>query len=42
MPYYEAVYPALTPEQFRKFRRQMDAICTAVQNLIHHVEANVK
>jgi len=42
MPYYEAVYPALTPEQFRDFRRQMDAICTAVQNLIHHVEANVK
>ncbi len=42
MPYYEAVYPALTPEQFRDFRRQMDTICTAVQNLIHHVEVNVK
>ncbi len=42
MPYYESVYPALTPEQFRDFRRQMDAICTAVQNLIHHVEVNVK
>ncbi len=42
MPYYEAVYPALTPEQFRDFRRQMETICTAVQNLIHHVEVNVK
>jgi len=42
MPYYEAIYPALTPEQFRDFRRQMEAICTAVQNLIHHVEVNVK
>lgn len=42
MPYYEAVFPALTPEQFRDFRRQMDTICTAVQNLIHHVEVNVK
>lgn len=42
MPYYEAVYPVLTSDQMQDFRRQMDAICTAVQNLIHHVEANVK
>lgn len=42
MPYYEAVYPALTAEQMQDFRQQMDAICTAVQNLIHHVEVNVK
>ena len=42
MPYYEAVYPALTSEQMQDFRHQMDAICIAVQNLIHHVEANVK
>lgn len=42
MPYYEAVYSVLTSDQMQDFRRQMDAICTAVQNLIHHVEANVK
>lgn len=42
MPYYEAVYPSLSSEQMQNFRNQMNAICVAVQDLIHHVEVNVK
>lgn len=39
-PYYEAVFPDLTPVQRDYLRQQMDSICTAAQNLYHQVERN--
>lgn len=40
-PYYEAVFPDLTPVQRDYLRQQMDSICTAAQNLYHQVEGKI-
>ena len=37
-PYYEAVYPTITPEQLDYLREQMNLICSAADNLYNTVE----
>lgn len=41
-PYYEAVFPALTPAQLGYLRQQTDSICFAAETLLNQVERMAK
>jgi len=41
-PYYEAIFPMITPEQLDYFRQQMRCIHADIDNLIKKVEGKLK
>ncbi len=42
MPYYEVIFPSLTPTQFDYLRQQMELICGDAQNLLQSVERSLQ